>query len=1132
MKEIDNKFSNGDVYSLIDEQLRQILTIAGAKAGTFTSTDFIKAVENTRSLAGYRSYRNKGSDHLTPLIHHFNLTNTYAHASTLEEATEILGRWVGPDTPHVIFLALPDFMVTYKGETTGMLAYSGELANRFTGGETVKFCYLDAILRNLISYKIAAMINDAVVISHPLEITETIHDSLVGGILDESRVHFVNGTIPAKSLETHYQLVYRPDNGLGPSASAAGRNTVVRVDLTSVPGSSNKKPTSFYGKFNELYPMFGDLKYSSSVLMREAHQLVHYGANLISAHSLFLLLDGKIQRSEFDFLNPLTDPNVKKCFIAGSLLDFKNLKKFFANPHVLPQAILHIPIELLANFITSANSTSFRKGLLLSNPAHNDFRWHSAGTIHGGKPFDNYTKEQLFQSLLKDMPTGICLFHGKGSSTDNTSSTGTVDIEITVTDLEDSNTVYSVSNLCYEKSPNTNVFLATLHDSLLGMRTFLRDFYKHGTRKPISSEPYFNFTVDHDAQDRLNGLAMIVSFIATTNQIHTNFNKNLGGVLNDETILATKFGEGYKLLGDTQKLKLREYINKGTVNVDVLNNSPVTIYLLLKGGYTLNRIKEKKNEIFDDIGNLKDLPKWILNRLTAVPARLTGKEYEARYTVFSILRSLYGKGNLLDLISWEPKIFSSMTDSEMEQMFIVTASLEKASDDFDGIINALRTHPLKSKMMSERISKMQKWYNALDSTNRTSYAAPYRRLTSLSEDAYLIYGFPPSRYDFGSLFESGSGYVYEHSILERLHLKTMINATAGNSYYRASKGFLRWGMPSPRLQNVQGYLKPAWYSLSKAWLDEKVAATGSLSPADNIKWKDFCKNLIFYFGTMFNNIKSSYHRAGFENSPQDAKFLSQESVITSQNDLMYSSTALYTYLSGSSPVDSFEALSGYLNQMSRWLAEGTKYLAEVEKLDVTKHTNAYILETYIRRRVQSAGFTKLSVDHEQLSPDLDAIAEKLSHAQGKMFFSSKILDSKSESATVQVAYPVIPYLTYGQGDYSMVQITNRFDLIKEGRTMHHCAADYNSICLSGESVVCHLDHVDGRSSTIEFKRNADNTFYVRQHRTLFDAEADTDLQDFVNNYLKVLNRWVGPQGQIFRGFMELVGLPVGTPISI
>lgn len=140
----------------------------------------------------------------------------------------------------------------------------------------------------------------------------------------------------------------------------------------------------------------------------------------------------------------------------------------------------------------------------------------------------------------------------------------------------------------------------------------------------------------------------------------------LGGEVDTDYIQDTKFADYYEYLNASQKTKLRTYMNQGTVNADVLNNQPLTVWLILSLGYSLNRIKGKKTKIFDALAIDSAIPKWIINKLLAPLEEVTEAKLDSIKNLFKAMKETWGDNeSLLWIIEKEPKIFADLTLDEL-----------------------------------------------------------------------------------------------------------------------------------------------------------------------------------------------------------------------------------------------------------------------------------------------------------------------------------------------------------------------------------------------------------------------------------------------------------------------------------
>lgn len=139
------------------------------------------------------------------------------------------------------------------------------------------------------------------------------------------------------------------------------------------------------------------------------------------------------------------------------------------------------------------------------------------------------------------------------------------------------------------------------------------------------------------------------------------YEKALGGKVDASFIDKTKFKPYYRCLTDSQKIRLREFVNAGTVNEDVLNNQPFSVWLLLSTNSSLNRLKTKKAKVFNSMKFEKPLPKWLLNYLLEEPEEVNIGALSRKKKFFQMLKRTWGSNRTLAwLLASDDKIFSGI----------------------------------------------------------------------------------------------------------------------------------------------------------------------------------------------------------------------------------------------------------------------------------------------------------------------------------------------------------------------------------------------------------------------------------------------------------------------------------------
>ena len=173
----------------------------------------------------------------------------------------------------------------------------------------------------------------------------------------------------------------------------------------------------------------------------------------------------------------------------------------------------------------------------------------------------------------------------------------------------------------------------------------------------------------------------------SVSKFYDSYNEILGGEVSEDSIKNSKFGPYYGTLNITQQLNLRTFINKGTVKIDVLDNQPMTVWLLLANNVSLNRIKNKKAALLDSLSMNETLPKWLLNRIVE---NLTTEELKTKSSIVSALNdrkrffqlckmSWNSTNSMLWILHKEPKLFAELPMAQLHNFIAYCNEIEAPS---------------------------------------------------------------------------------------------------------------------------------------------------------------------------------------------------------------------------------------------------------------------------------------------------------------------------------------------------------------------------------------------------------------------------------------------------------------------
>ena len=161
------------------------------------------------------------------------------------------------------------------------------------------------------------------------------------------------------------------------------------------------------------------------------------------------------------------------------------------------------------------------------------------------------------------------------------------------------------------------------------------------------------------------------------NKLMEAYNGSIGGKLDEAVVKKTKFNNFYGQLTPVQMVKLRQYINSGDVNEDVLNNHPLTVYLLLSTGSSLKNLNKKKTKIFDSMKTNAPIPKWFLNNLLDADLVIEDNNWNtegnlaiAKYCYRTIKFHWGNTDRFMWMLDEDPKIFSQMDYKQMQKLIM------------------------------------------------------------------------------------------------------------------------------------------------------------------------------------------------------------------------------------------------------------------------------------------------------------------------------------------------------------------------------------------------------------------------------------------------------------------------------
>jgi hypothetical protein len=158
------------------------------------------------------------------------------------------------------------------------------------------------------------------------------------------------------------------------------------------------------------------------------------------------------------------------------------------------------------------------------------------------------------------------------------------------------------------------------------------------------------------------------------------FKSCIGTGLSDKIINQTNFASYYKFLSQKEKNSLKTYINSGLVNSDILDNHPVSLYLLLSCNLSVKRLNNKKINIFDGLKiEAEKIPKWIINLITGslTGDKVTLGSLALRKRFFIYFKSMWGNTNtFMWILDQDPKIFSSLNEKQIYNLMLFCNAME------------------------------------------------------------------------------------------------------------------------------------------------------------------------------------------------------------------------------------------------------------------------------------------------------------------------------------------------------------------------------------------------------------------------------------------------------------------------
>jgi hypothetical protein len=182
--------------------------------------------------------------------------------------------------------------------------------------------------------------------------------------------------------------------------------------------------------------------------------------------------------------------------------------------------------------------------------------------------------------------------------------------------------------------------------------------------------------------DREQAETIVESFIdVAASQVYDKmmiaYNGGIGGKVDANLIKKTKFAPMSVYLTKVQKVKLRQYINSGDVNEDVLNHQPLAVYLLLSTGSSLKNLNKKKTKIFDSMKINAKIPKWFLNKMLDSETLLEnethslGSRLEASKYIYRAIKKHWGNTQKFAwMLNEDPKIFSQMDYEDVQKLIM------------------------------------------------------------------------------------------------------------------------------------------------------------------------------------------------------------------------------------------------------------------------------------------------------------------------------------------------------------------------------------------------------------------------------------------------------------------------------
>lgn len=592
----------------------------------------------------------------------------------------------------------------------------------------------------------------------------------------------------------------------------------------------------------------------------------------------------------------------------------------------------------------------------------------------------------------------------------------------------------------------------------------------------------------------------------------------VGNYLNEDTYKNTDFYPYFKTLNFSQKWDLAYNLNKEVINEESLNDFPSLVSSLLKSGKSLKNVNKKRKEIFSRLKwEGEEPPKWIINKF-----------YKGLLLEIFKLEPFISRLNKAEHSLREKEITQEEYDKEIEKINQLVANKEsEVLKDFLDVLKLTWGVPQYRNIFIDAIHQYPNIFSSMSSIDfikyyyfATSNYAIYQLDNEKSSNKLTWYGYNISLPNTKAYCINNLSLLTAYSQLEQTN-KTIRPQSLAISYknnFTKLKDAFNIEDSSPRNYlntrlescNALSYetLKEKWNTDVLIEKEDVVLLINTIIPLltsvslDQSEW-------IKLFNKIRLNKTEYVSNAGFN-----------QTIAHAIQDSFY----VYTYYSGSSPLESKESFSSYIKELRTWCRESLN-------LEQDFADPVYRLEHYLRQikeNVPQTDFIRLHYALHQIDVNQNLV-NQLNNVDFSNQLYTSIMSQLSvfDSISLTGASWFLPsldgsvnenceYFNLGLNDsvpveqniFEIKQILDKNGLGEEGKQMKHCVGGYTHACQENRSFIFKVVPLSSEDksdrSTIEFNRD----FKLVQNRSYHNNNPSDNNKQAVKLFERKIKRLI------------------------